>query len=180
MVEAGDKSDTQSVPEPVSRNIAAIRRWREERRSRRSASDKAADAISRFAGSMPFVYLHLAIFGGWIAANLGWIPVVPAWDPSLVILAMAASVEAIFLSTFVLINQNQMTEEAEQRAELDLQVGLLNERETTRLLTMVQSIAEHLGAATGVEHDLDGLKQDTTPDNILDAVEKERKQSDPS
>jgi uncharacterized membrane protein len=161
-----------SIPEPVVRNIAAIRQWKARRRARRSVSDKTADAISRFAGSMPFVYLHLALFGGWIMANLGWVPGIKMWDPTLVVLAMIASVEAIFLSTFVLINQNQMTAEADERAELDLQVGLLNERETTRLITMVQAIADHLGVETGIEHDLGELRQDTEPDVILNAVQQ--------
>lgn len=160
------------IPEPVVRNIAAIRQWKARRRARRSTSDTAADAISRFAGSMPFVYLHLALFGGWIIANLGWVPGIPMWDPTLVVLAMIASVEAIFLSTFVLINQNQMTAEADERAELDLQVGLLNERETTRLITMMQAIADHLGVQTGIEHDLGELGQDTEPDDILNAVQR--------
>ena len=51
---------------------------------------------------MLFVYLHLAIFGFWIVANVGWVPGVPRWDESFVVLAMIASVETIFLSTFVL------------------------------------------------------------------------------
>jgi uncharacterized membrane protein len=52
------------------------------------------------------VYLHLVIFGLWIVINLPWLPL-PRFDPSYVILAMVASVEAIFLSTFILITQNR-------------------------------------------------------------------------
>ena len=66
------------------------------------------------------MYLHLLVFGVWVIANLGWIPAVPAWDRSFVVLAMLASVEAIFLSTFVLITQNRMAAAADQRADLDL------------------------------------------------------------
>jgi len=166
-------SEAESIPDTVAKNIAAIRRWKTDRRARRTASDHVAQVISRFAGSMVFVYIHLAIFGGWISANLGRLPGVPQWDPSLVVLAMVASVEAIFLSTFVLINQNQMASEADERAELDLQISLLNERETTRLLTMVQAVADHLGIDTGVESDLDDLRLDTRPEVILDAVHEQ-------
>lgn len=158
------------IPEPVACNIASIRQWQAERQAKRGTSDKIADAISRFAGSMPFVYLHLVIFGCWVIANLGWVPGVPRWDPTLVVLAMVASVEAIFLTSFVLINQNQMTLEADEKAELDLQVGLLNEGETTRLLAITQAIAEHLGVTSGVEHELDELRKETQPGVILDAV----------
>ena len=86
---------------------------------------------------MRFVYLHLAFFGFWIVANLGWVPAVPSWDPSFVVLAMIASVEAIFLSTFVLISQNRMAAVADKRADLDLQISLLAEHEITRLVTLV-------------------------------------------
>ena len=76
---------------------------------------RLADAITRFTGSMPFVYLHLLLFGGWIIANLPGVPL-PHFDPTFVALAMVASVEAIFLSAFILITQNRMTAQAEKRA----------------------------------------------------------------
>jgi uncharacterized membrane protein len=75
-------------------------------------------------------------FGLWIVANLGWIPGVPKWDESFVVLAMWASVEAIFLSTFVLIGQNRMQAAADNRADLDLQISLLAEHEVTKLTTV--------------------------------------------
>ena len=119
------------------------RRERDEIRS--TAEERIAEAITRFTGSMRFVYLHLAFFGFWIVANLGWVPGVPSWDPSFVVLAMIASVEAIFLSTFVLISQNRMAAAADKRADLDLQISLLAEHEITKLVTLVSGIAERLG-----------------------------------
>jgi uncharacterized membrane protein len=132
----------------LERNIRALqlRRQREERRAR--LEERLADAITRFTGSMRFVYLHLALFGFWIAANLGRVPGVPAWDPSFVVLAMVASVEAIFLSTFVLISQNRMAAAADKRADLDLQVSLLAEHEITRLVTLARGIADRMGVKT--------------------------------
>jgi uncharacterized membrane protein len=96
---------------------------------------------------MLFVYIHLGIFGFWIVANLGWIPAVPLWDPSFVILAMWPSVEAILLSTFVLINQNRIAGAADKRADLDLQISLLAEHEVTKLVTPKSAVADRLGAA---------------------------------
>src|SRR5205823_12269357 len=90
-----------------------------------------------FSGSMRFVYVHLVLYGAWIIANLGWIAGVRPWDPSFVVLAMIASVEAIFLSTFILITQNRMARAAERRAELDVQVSLLAEAEITKLVQLV-------------------------------------------
>src|SRR4051812_33313767 len=84
----------------LRRNIETLR----ERRRRDAASStpqqRLAAVITAFTGSMPFVYLHLTLYGGWIAFNAGLIPGLQAFDPSFVILAMVASVEAIFLSTF--------------------------------------------------------------------------------
>jgi uncharacterized membrane protein len=102
------KSPPPAGMSPVlERNIRALidRRRREE--SAATAQQKLADAITAFTGSMAFVYLHLALFGFWIVANLHWLPAVPAWDDNFVVLAMVASVEAIFLSPLVLISQNR-------------------------------------------------------------------------
>lgn len=154
----------------LARNIEAIvqRRKREERAA--SLEERAAAAISKFAGSMVFVYIHLAFFGAWIVLNLGIIGLVKPWDPSLVILAMFASVEAIFLSTFVLINQNRMAAEDDARADLDLQVSLLNEHETTKLLTLVEAIAKHLNVDTVADDELAELKRDVAPEAVLDKI----------
>jgi uncharacterized membrane protein len=117
----------------LERNIRALQLRRQRDEKEATLEERFAEAITRFTGSMRFVYLHLAFFGFWIAANLGWAPGVPAWDQSFVVLAMVASVEAIFLSTFVLISQNRMAAAADKRADLDLQVSLLAEHEVTRL-----------------------------------------------
>ncbi len=126
---------------------------------------------------MAFVYLHLAFFGFWIIANLGWTPL-PAWDPSFVVLAMMASVEAIFLSTFVLISQNRMTAAADKRADLDLQINLLTEHEVTKIVTMVAEISEHLGLHHVTGDEVEELKRNVAPEAVLDAVESRNEASD--
>ena len=135
----------RSLNRTLTRNIEALQERRRADSDTASMQDKLADAITRFTGSLSFVYLHLFLFGFWILANIGGIPGVPAWDESFVILAMVASVEAIFLSTFVLITQNRMAALAEKRAELDLQISLLAEHEVTKVVAMVAAIADHLG-----------------------------------
>jgi uncharacterized membrane protein len=155
----------------LERNIRVLDLRREEEARVASREERLADSITRFTGSMLSVYLHLAVFGFWIVANVGLVPGVAAWDPSLVILAMAASVEAIFLSTFVLISQNRMAAAADRRADLDLQISLLAEHEVTKILTVTAAIAEHLGVATEVDGELDELKQDVAPEAVLDEIE---------
>ena len=155
----------------LARNIEALHRRRAREAADASIEEKVAGAITRFTGSMRFVYLHLVVFGFWIVANLGWVPGVAAWDPSFVVLAMIASVEAIFLSTFVLISQNRMQAAADKRADLDLQINLLAEHEVTKLVAMVAEIRAHLGLGDGREHEVEELKRNVAPEAVLDAME---------
>jgi uncharacterized membrane protein len=162
--------DPDSLNSALRRNIEALRERRRHDAQNRGLSERVADAITGFTGSMTFVLLHLALFGFWIIANLGWIPGVPRWDESFVVLAMIASVEAIFLSTFVLISQNRMMAAADQRADLDLQIGLLTEHEVTNLIRMVRQIAERVGVDVPRE-EVAELERNVAPEAVLDAIE---------
>jgi uncharacterized membrane protein len=155
----------------LARNIDALktRRSREEREA--TLEERVAETITGFTGSMLFVYLHILFFGFWIVANLGWIPRVPKWDESFVVLGMAASVEAIFLSTFVLISQNRMARAADKRAELDLQISLLAEHEITKLVGLTSSVARHMSIDVGDQAELQEIQQDVSPEAVLDEIE---------
>jgi uncharacterized membrane protein len=155
----------------LERNIQSLTRRREQEAAAASWQERLAEAITRFTGSMPFVYLHIALFGFWIVANLGWIPGVPRWDETFVMLAMIASVEAIFLSTFVLISQNRMAAAADKRADLDLQISLLAEHEVTKLAALVEAIAHRFGVHTEVDQELQEIKQNVAPTAVLDEIE---------
>jgi uncharacterized membrane protein len=155
----------------LERNIEALlaRRRAEERNER--TKDKVARSIGQFAGSMTFVYLHLALFGGWVLVNAGLLPF-PRFDPDFVRLATFASVEAIFISTFVLVMQNRMSAQADKRADLDLQVSLLAEHEITRLIRVVGAIGERLGVEESQSPDLPELERDVDPQRVLDRIER--------
>ena len=159
------------LAEVVERNIQALLLHRRDQEGSRSSQERIADAITRFTGSMRFVYIHLVLFGSWIIINLGWIPGVPKFDPSFVVLAMVASVEAIFLSTFVLISQNRMAALADRRADLDLQISLLAEHEITRLITLVTAIAERLELEVAQNPELAELSQDVAPEKVMEKME---------
>jgi uncharacterized membrane protein len=164
----------RSLNSALERNIAALERRRREEAERASAEERIAQTITRFTGSMRFVYLSLAVVAFWVTANLGWIPGVPAFDGDFIILAMIASVAAIFLSTFVLISQNRMAKAADRRAELDFQISLLSEHEVTRIVTLVAAIADRLGLDQG--EDVEEPKRDVAPEAVLDAIDlSERK-----
>lgn len=155
----------------LARNIRTLSERRQREEETASLQDRLAGAVTRFTGSLTFVYLHLALFGFWILANLGWVPGVPVWDSSFVILAMWASVEAIFLSTFVLIAQNRMAAAADRRADLDLQISLLAEHEITKVATLLEAVARHLAVPIEAEEELREVKRDIAPEAVLDEIE---------
>jgi uncharacterized membrane protein len=171
---------TRPAPKPpglasvLARNIEALQKRRAEEKALATFEERVAGRITRFSGSMRFVYLHLAIFGLWIVGNLDLVPGFPQFDPSFVILAMVASVEAIFLSTFVLISQNRMAAAADKRDDLDLQINLLSEHEVTKLVALVSAIANKLGVRTDIDHEVDELKQDVAPEVVLDEIEEQQ------
>jgi uncharacterized membrane protein len=172
------KGPTTPSPKPpglesvLARNIRTLQERREREDAIATFEERVAGAITRFSGSMRFVYVHVVVYGFWILVNLGLVPAVREFDPSFVILAMVASVEAIFLSTFILITQNRMSAAADKRAELDLQISLLAEHEVTKLAALVSAIAGRLGIRTEVDAEVDELKQDIAPEAVLDEIEE--------
>jgi uncharacterized membrane protein len=164
----------QPISAVLDRNINALIQRRAADQKTMSRQERIAQSMTNFAGSLPFVYLHALVFGLWILVNVEWLPVMPAFDPSLVILAMVASVEAIFISTFVLISQNRMALEDDKRADLSLQISLLNEHETTKLIAMVSAIADRLGIDTEVEqHEIEEMKQNVPPEVVMEEIERQ-------
>jgi len=164
----------------VERNIAALLKRRQLDEQELTWQERLAERVTRFGGSMSFVWLHLVLYTGWIAINLGWLPIVPRFDPTFVVLAMEASVEAIFLSTFILITQNRMQAQADRRADLNLQVSLLAEHEVTRLVQMVSEIGKRLGISEAHASDLEELKQDVHPEEVLDTIEEHNPRDPPN
>ena len=164
--------DIPRVANVVERNIASLIELRRRDEERKSIQDRLADRITAFAGSMMFVYLHLLWFGFWIATNLGWLPIKP-FDPfPFGLLTMVVSLEAIFLSTFVLVSQNRMQAAADKRSELDLQINLLAEHEVTRIIKLVDAIADRLNIPESKDPELDELAKDVAPETVLDEIER--------
>jgi uncharacterized membrane protein len=173
---------TDQMPEMariVERNIDALLRRHKQEEKQKTFEERLADAVTCFTGSMSFVYIKLVIFGIWIFWNVGWLPLKP-FDTSFVVLAMFASVEAIFLSTFVLISQNRMNAQADKRADLNLQVSLLAEHEVTRLITLVTAIAKKMNIEDAYNPEIDELAKDVQPEKVLDTMEKHQKESEDS
>jgi uncharacterized membrane protein len=161
----------QTVEELTQRNVETILELEEAAKSSRSTGDRFAAMIARFCGSMRFVWLHVVWFGLWIAANT--IPGLPRFDPfPFTFLTLCVSLEAIFLSTFILISQNHETRLSERRNHLDLQVNLLAEQENTKMLSMLKRIAEKLGVQTDDDRTIHVLEQATRPGKLVEQIEE--------
>ncbi|HEX4665109.1 MAG TPA: DUF1003 domain-containing protein [Chthoniobacterales bacterium] len=165
------RQDNGWIKGVVARNIQALLDRQRSEQARVPVGVRLADRVTRFTGSLGFVLLQLLVVIGWIVCNLPSTPF-PKFDRHFIVLAMVASVEAIFLSTFVLITQNRMSERSAKRADLDLQVSLLAEHEVTQLIALVRAIAARLEVK--VEHDpeLAELEKDVEPEQVLDLLEK--------
>ena len=161
----------QDLSVSLQRNISILHERRQQEAAAATRQEKLAEAITAFTGSMVFVYAHLVIYTLWIVANLGWIPGVPVFDKSFVILAMEASVEAIFLSTFVLISQNRASTAADRRADLDLHINLLTEHELTKLADLVAAIADKLDVRLVSSPEIAEIRRDVAPEAVLDALD---------
>lgn len=156
----------------VMRNIRTIIELREEVARERGLQGRLADAITSFSGRMLFVYVHLVWFTLWVVLNSGFWGL-QAFDPfPYGLLTMIVSLEAIFLSTFVLISQNRQNETAERRAELDLQMNLLTEHELTRALLMLDAIQDKLGIPNDTDPELAELEQEVKPEDVLAEIER--------
>src|ERR1051326_5491522 len=116
---------SSGVAPVVERNIKSLLEQRRKEEASLNGHEKLATLISHFAGSISFLLLHIVVFGFWIAINCGLLPGLPRFDPTLVRQAVTVSVEAVFLSTFILITQRRMM----ARADLNLQISLLAEYE---------------------------------------------------
>ena len=127
---------------------------------RRTFTDRIADRITNAFGSVLFFIFNFTAFGVWIIWNNGWITGATAFDPyPYGMLTMVVSLEAIFLSVFVLISQNHAAKIADLREEVDLQVNVRAEEEITRLLIMVDQIHDHLGLAPEDDAELKRMKK---------------------
>jgi uncharacterized membrane protein len=162
----------EAVAGAIRQNIETIARIEEEFNRRRTLSDRIADVVSNFMGSMTFVGVHAVWIGAWIAFNLGWLGGSRPFDPfPFMLLSAILSIEAIFLSTFVLIKQSRMSRRVDERAHLDLQINLLSEREMTVVLQMLESISARLGVKPQSE-ELRELAEETQVEAVANELQK--------
>jgi uncharacterized membrane protein len=169
-----ETDSASSVDQLTQRNIEAVRQLEEAAKEERTASDRVAEVIAKFCGSMTFVWVHVAWFGIWVLINV--MPGLPHIDPfPFTFLTLVVSLEAIFLSTFILMSQNHDTKISERRNHLDLQINLLSEQENTQMLTMLRAIAEKVGANLSDDEQARAMSEETKPQKLVKQI-KEREE----
>ena len=171
---ADHKDDNPALPNVIQRNIRKIIQVRMKSAREQSLQDRIAHRMTTFSGSMLFFYLHVVWFCVWILLNTGHIGM-PLFDPfPYGLLSTVVSMEAIFLSTFVLISQNLLGKEAERLTDLGLQTGLLTEHELTRVLQMLRAIQRKIGITNDEDSDLADadLEMETNLEDVLAEIER--------
>ena len=171
--QSSDPSDYRgaaSVWELTEKNIRAIVDLERSARSNESRFGRMAHRVASFCGTLPFLWVHVAWFGAWILFNT--VGPQPHPDPyPFTFLTLLVSLEAIFLSTFILISQNEETRLTERRNALDLQINLLTEQENTKMLRMLGKITAKLGIPDD-DPTSAVLEQATRPDKLAEQIDR--------
>jgi uncharacterized membrane protein len=160
---------------PVRKNIESITRLEHEALHSLTRGERLSTAIAGFAGSLRFVFLHIGWFGLWYVVNAGLLPGVTPFDPfPFSLLTMVVSLEAIFLSIILLINQNAMLRQSERRAHLNLQVDMLAEQEATQMLRMLRRVCDRLDVQTDdLTQELRELAKETDVHQVLEDLKEQ-------
>ena len=151
-------------------NVNAMRKLEELAMAKRSGADRVAAFVAEFCGSIAFVWIHALLFGAWIAWNV--IPGLPHFDQyPFIFLTLCVSLEAIFLSSFILISQNYEMRVAERRNQLDLQINLLSEQENTKMLQLLDRMARKMGLYEEDDPEIQVLEQATRPETLARQID---------
>ena len=165
------ENEIPEMAKVVERNVNALLHHKKEEIRKRNFQEKFVDAVTAFASSMASLYAHLFLFGSWILWNCGWLHL-KIFDPHFTFLGVFAALEAIFLTTFVLIGQKRMKIQADKWAELDLQISLLTEHEVTKIMKLVTAIAKKMEIEEADNKEIEELSKDIHPEKVLDTIEK--------
>jgi uncharacterized membrane protein len=167
----GDYRDVRNVDDLTAHNVRAIVELDKKARASLTLSQRLARAIASFCGSMRFVWVNAGMFAGWIIANS--VPGLLDADPfPFTFLTLVVSLEAIFLSSFILISQNEEARLADRRNALALQIDLLSEQENTKMLHILERVARQVGIDLKDDPALAALEQATRPEKLAEQIDR--------
>jgi uncharacterized membrane protein len=158
----------------IQEHVDLIAKHEQEFLARRTTVERLGDAIASFAGSLAFVVLHIAVFVVWIAVNtLSTLPI-RHFDPApYSLLGTFLALEAILLSSFILMRQTRIGRRADERDHLMLQILLLAEKEITAILGMDRQIAGSMGLQkVAKDKEIEQLAQQTSIDDVAQTIKE--------
>jgi uncharacterized membrane protein len=156
----------------IQEQIDLIAKHEQDFLTRRTAAERLGDSIAGFAGSLPFVCIHLAIFAAWMTFNAVSSPHLRHFDPPpYPLLDTIVAIEAILLAIMILMRQSRMSRRAEERDHLMLQILLLTEKEITAVLGMDRQIAGRVGLPhVANDSEIEQLSQNTSIDDVAQTI----------
>ena len=175
------KSDPPKTVEQITaENVRTIGQLERAAQRQESFGDRIAAQINRVCGSMLFLGINAIGFTVWMSLNTVILP--KPWDPfPFAFLTLVVSLEAIFLSIFLLIAENRQARVEERRSKLDLQINLLAEQETTKTMKLLHLIARKVGVEEEADEEYAVLEQVTRPEKLIsqiDSIDQEMAKSD--
>ncbi len=162
----------QSVEELTRRNVERIQALEREEHGKATTADRVADAIASFVGSILFAWVTVLVIAGWVVGNFLAAPDARIDSFPFPLLTLVLSIEAIFLSIFILMSQNRAARVSEKRSHLDLQLNLLSEQENTKMLLMLEDIAKAVGHRTPSDPEVQVLGQATEPEALSRQIDQ--------
>jgi uncharacterized membrane protein len=169
-IATGAYRDVRRVEDVTAHNVRSIVELDEAARANQRMSERLAQAVASFCGSVSFLWINAGFFTAWMLLNS--IPGFLDTDPfPFTFLTLVVSLEAIFLSIFILISQNAENRLTERRNALNLQIDLLSEQENTKMLRMLERIAQKVGVELGDEQALAALEQATRPEKLAEQID---------
>ena len=166
-------SSADTIGAPAGRNILAISELERRALENRTAAERFSDAVVAHAGRLWFVVFHAAWFGLWVLWN-SRPQAIKAFDPfPFPALTTVVSLEAIFLSLFILMSENRSTRRADERAHLDLQINLLAEHEATKTLELLRALCRYHGLPQAEDPEIIELLRRTEPYTLAREIERQ-------
>ena len=170
---AASRHQAQTVEELTQRNIDTIIELESASKAERTYTERFAEIVTHFCGSMRFIWAHLIWLSAWSIWNT--LPMLKHWRFDafpFFFLCFILAVEAIFLASFILMNQRHESKVSERRNHLDLQINLLSEQENTKMLQMLSQIAKAVGAEINSDSDIQVMQDAARPDKMLQQIDE--------
>ncbi len=167
-------AELEDLTHDVAKSRNLLRSMKAKANEHRTLFEKIADRLRSMLGSIPVLLLHILLISGWIIANSGLLPPIEIFDPfPFFFLGFIVATEALLLAIIVLISQNRAEKITELRQELNLQMSIIAEEETTKLIHMVNLLLQHQGIDITHDSDLQTMLKPTNVEQMEKVLEEE-------